>query len=213
MANSKFSIQESLNYGWNAFKSQTGFFLGFILIFFIISFVPSFIVQRLFPAPNPVGFVLRVVLWLVNLYLGMVSTRIALDIYDSGTANLNRLGDLFQIYIPYVIGKFLFAVMVGVGTILLIVPGIILSLMFLYVGYLVVDRRLGPIEALKESYRITTGVKWPLFVFGLVIVLVNIVGMVCLGIGLFVSVPITMMASAYVYRQLSPRAAGASVTA
>jgi uncharacterized membrane protein len=212
MATSKFSIQEALNYGWNAFKSQTGFFLGFIFVFFLISFVPSFIVARLFPGPGPSlgGALCRIVLWLVNLYLGMVATRVALDIYDSGAADLSRIGDLLPLFLPYMFGKLLFAIIVGVGTILLIIPGIILSLMFLYVGYLIVDRRLGPIEGLKESNRLTTGVKWPLFLFGLVIVLINILGMICLGIGLFVSVPVTMMASVYIYRQLSPRATAAA---
>jgi uncharacterized membrane protein len=54
--------------------------------------------------------------------------------------------------------------------VLLIVPGIIFGLMFMFSTFLVIDRELGPIEALKESNHITHGHKWRLLGFSLVLV-------------------------------------------
>ena len=207
---SRFSISEALNYGWTAFKNKIGFFIGFVIVFFLISFIPSYFAARFFPHPSFLGFIFRIIAWLIGLYLGMAATRIALDIYDRGDADLNRLGELGSDFPSYVGGKFLFGIIVAIGTLLLVIPGIIVSLMFLYVGYLIVDRHMGPIEALKRSQAITNGVKWPLFLFGLIVIILNIIGLACLGIGLLVSIPITMMASAYVYRQLSPAASAAA---
>ena len=41
--------------------------------------------------------------------------------------------------------------------------------------------------------------------FSLVVALLNIGGAICLLVGLLVTIPITLMASVYVYRQLSPK--------
>lgn len=85
------------------------------------------------------------------------------------------------------------------GFILLIVPGIIIVLMFQMYAYLVVDKGLGPIAALKRSRVITKGSRWRLFVLGFLIVLVNLGGLLCLVVGLLVTIPLTAIASARVY--------------
>jgi uncharacterized membrane protein len=85
---------------------------------------------------------------------------------------------------------------------LLIVPGIIWGIKFCFFDYFVVDKRLGPIEALKRSSAITRGVKWDLFVFFLMLTGINLLGAFCLLIGLFAAIPTTMVAQAFVYRRL-----------
>jgi uncharacterized membrane protein len=85
----------------------------------------------------------------------------------------------------------------------LIIPGIILSMGLAFVPYLVVDRGLGPIEAIKESWRITKGHKWQLLLLFLALLGLNLLGLVALLIGIFVTVPITMLAFAHAYRTLN----------
>ena len=62
----------------------------------------------------------------------------------------------------YVGGKLAVAVVVIIGLILLIVPGIMLALMFLFGSFIVIDRGLDPIEAMKESMHITLGYRFEL---------------------------------------------------
>jgi uncharacterized membrane protein len=204
MANEKFSIKEALGYGWATFKSNVPFFLGLMVVMSLISFVPDFTADKVFGANSLPHTLAKILLRIVGLILGMITTKISLDIVDHGQADLSRLGDLAGIFVPYLIGKILYGVIVLVGLVLLIVPGLIASYMFLYVGYLIIDRKIGAIEALKESRAITDGVKWDLFLFSLLVGLINIVGVLCLLVGLFVTIPVTLMASAYVYRKLSP---------
>jgi hypothetical protein len=83
--------------------------------------------------------------------------------------------------------------------ILLIILAIKLSLCF----YFVIDKGLGPIKALKASSMATTGVMWALFVFWILCFLINLLGALCFIIGLFATVPITLLAMADAYRQLS----------
>jgi uncharacterized membrane protein len=74
-------------------------------------------------------------------------------------------------------------------------------------GYVIVDRGLGPIDALKRSAAITHGARLALFGFAIVLMLLNIVGALALLIGLFVTIPISMVAMAYVYRKLDSQTA------
>jgi uncharacterized membrane protein len=95
------------------------------------------------------------------------------------------------------------ALVVFAGFLLLIIPGIIAAIGLGFVAFLVVDRGAGPVDALKESWRITKGHKWQLLLLGLALVGINIIGVLLLGIGLFASVPITMLAGAHAYRTLA----------
>ena len=85
---------------------------------------------------------------------------------------------------------------------LLIFPGIIWAVKFSLSRYFVVEKGLGPIEALKASSRTTKGVKWELFGFGIVCTGINLLGLICLVVGVFATWPMIMVAHALVYRQL-----------
>ena len=86
--------------------------------------------------------------------------------------------------------------------ILLIIPGIIWGIKFQFFSCFIVDKGVGPIEALKRSSVITKDAKWDLFLFNLLLILINLLGAICLLIGLFVTIPTTMVDWAFVYRRL-----------
>jgi hypothetical protein len=68
-----------------------------------------------------------------------------------------------------------------------------------------VDQDLGPIECLKESWRLTDNEKFDLFVWGLAVFGINLVGFLCCIIGLLVTVPLTAIGSAYIYDNMLRR--------
>ena len=91
--------------------------------------------------------------------------------------------------------------------ILLIVPGVIFALMFMFATMIVIDRGLGPIESMKESRRITTGYKWKLLGLALVLTLLNLAPDFSRWWSeLLVTVPVTVLAFTRAYRELSARA-------
>lgn len=79
---------------------------------------------------------------------------------------------------------FLWLLVVTVGFFLLIVPGIVWALKYMYAPLLVVDRGLTAVEAMGESGRLTYGYKWKLFLLGLVfgLVIELSVGLILMGI-------------------------------
>ena len=88
------------------------------------------------------------------------------------------------------------------GFILLIVPGIIWAIKYQFAQYLVIDKGYKPIEAIKKSGQITKDAKWSLLLLGLLSGLINVLGAIALVVGLFATVPTTMVAKAFVYRKL-----------
>lgn len=60
----------------------------------------------------------------------------------------------------------------------------------------------GPMTALRKSAHLTEGVKPKLLVFYLALLGLNILGTIPIGLGLFVTMPISLIAAAHVYRQL-----------
>ena len=91
----------------------------------------------------------------------------------------------------------------GLGTLLCIAPGVILALGLMMSMPLVVDRDLGAVDALKESWRLTDGHKMQLFVFMLIGIGIVILGALACCVGAWlVAQPLVMLAQAYVYLKL-----------
>jgi len=119
------------------------------------------------------------------------------------------LGTFFLYIMIFFVGIFLLIVLgiiyipiVFVGILLLIVPGIIWAVKFGLWPYFVIDKNLGPIQALKASSRTTMGVKWKIFGFDLLCSLIILLGLLCLIVGVLVAAPIVAVANALVYRHL-----------
>ena len=86
---------------------------------------------------------------------------------------------------------------------MLIVPGIYLAVKYQFVPYLIVDKGMDPIEAFKESGKMTDGSKWDLLLLLIVLGMIVIIGFLAFIVGSFVAIPVVMVAEAYVYKKLS----------
>jgi len=78
---------------------------------------------------------------------------------------------------------------------------IIYSVRLSFYPYFIVEG-FGIVESLKNSYKITKKLVWSLVVLGFVLGLINLLGLLCLGVGLLVTVPISYIAMTYVYKKI-----------
>ena len=201
-----FSVRSAIQFGWETFKKRPWFFIGATAILAAASIgieaLARAIDGTLSGAPDEptlLGFIVNLALGTI---VGMGGTAFYLAAHDnSETVELSSLWHP-QPFWKYLGASILASLAIGVGLVLLIVPGIILALMFMFTTFLVIERELGPIEALKESNRITRGHKWNLLGLLLMLILVNLLGVLALIVGLLVSVPVTVLALTHVYRVL-----------
>lgn len=107
-------------------------------------------------------------------------------------------------FFRYVGTSILFFFIVFLGIILLIIPGIIWGYKYRYSLILCIEEKLNPIEALKRSKEITSGHKKKMFVIDLMFFGINILGVLCLFVGLVFTIPLTAIGYFVVYRRLNP---------
>ena len=199
-----FSASGAIKFAWDTFKKRTWFFIGMTVVIGIISWIIGAVVGAITSSSGSVS--VAIVAFLLNLsfsaLLNMGVIAYALKAHD--TPERAEIQDLWhpQVFWPYLIATLLVFLCVALGFVLLIVPGIIVGLMFMFTPYLVVDRNLSAIEAMKESRRITEGSKWKLFELGVALFLLNLVGAIALLVGLLVTIPVSMLAIVHAYRQL-----------
>ena len=204
MSVKRFSKGEAIRFGWETTKSNLGFFIGLLLIVFIIAaFFSGF--GSLFEESLPfLSLIFNLGSLVFNLIISIGFIKVALKFYDG---KKGEFGDFFtftgSLLLTFFAGSLLFGLIIVLGYILLIIPGIILMIKLQFFNYFIVDKDMGPIEALQASWGITKGVKWELFLFMLLLGLLNIAGFLLFIVGLFISIPITILATAYVYRKLS----------
>jgi uncharacterized membrane protein len=109
----------------------------------------------------------------------------------------------FQNYWNAVLAGLLVFVIVAVGFVLIIVPGIIFACKLAFTPYLVVDRKMEVIEAVKTSWRMTNGHAWKVFLIGLLGIPICIAGLICLGVGVIVAIMWITVAVASLYHAVS----------
>ena len=197
-----FSIDEALRFGWNTMKDNFWFFVGVVVVAGVIVLIPQGIASALEESSRGLSFLFRVIQWIAEIIIGIGLITISLKFLDGQKPEFKDLFAFQQHFINYLGGAILTALAVVGGFILLIIPGIYWAIKFQFFGYSVVDQGSDPILAMRRSARIAKTVKWKLFGFGLLCFCINILGFICLIVGLFATIPTTMLAYAYVYRKL-----------
>ncbi len=206
-------IGDCIKFGWETFKRRPWILIGAFALVILVSAIPSILTPHPEvvqgqppPPPSPFAIVMGLIGIVVNILVGLGLTTFFLRAHDriSGVT----IGDLWN---PEPVWRFIGAellafLIIFVGLLLLVVPGIIASLGLGFTPYVVVDRGLGPVESLKESWRITNGNKWRILLFGLALLGINIIGVLLLGIGVLASAPISMLALVHAYRFLQTAA-------
>lgn len=202
-----FSKSEAVLFGWNTLKKNFGFFLGMLAIIVAVNLLVGLVMSSFSEeAPKALVIAVSVISWILDLLIGMGVIRITLKFCDQEQATYRDLFSAYRLLLNYLVGSIVYGIMVGIGLVFLVAPGIYLAVKYQFYDYLIVDRGMGPIEAIKRSGVLTEGVKWNLVLFWLALVGINILGMIALGVGLIATVPVSWLANAYVYRRLQLQA-------
>ncbi len=194
----------SIKFGWNTLKANLKFFVGLMAIVGVASLLIQLTSLGLTSEDSPGGlasllasaiFFILIITINVIFEVGLIKISI---IFRNGRKP--QIRDLYNsnpiILMNYLVASCIYSLMVLIGLLLLVVPGIYLSLKYQYYDYLIVDRGMGPFEALKESGRATEGAKTDLFMFWLTLFLGILVAMILLA-ALIIGLPAVLTMAAY----------------
>lgn len=192
---------EAISYGWKGLTKYLGPLILIALIVVAIS-IGMNVVGLIFDS------VILQLLWNivtigVSLIVAMGLIRAALAVVDGRTP---EVGMLFHTenFVPYLVASILVGLSVGVGFIFCIIPGIILAFLFAFYGYAIVDGRTSDgIEAMKTSWNLVSSNVGQLLLLFILVILINIAGALLCGVGLLFTYPLTAIAIAFAWRQVS----------
>lgn len=199
----KFSLNEAIKFGWDTTKSNFSFLIKILLVVFTVYLFSGLISEKIKGLDPVTNMLIAIVFWIIQVIVGMGLVKITIEFVENRKPKLSDLYREYPLFFKYLAGAILAGVIVGIGFILLIIPGIIFSVKLKFVGFLIIDKGLGPIEAIKQSWKITKGQVWNLILLSLALTGLNILGMLAFLVGLLWTIPTSSIAEAYVYRKLS----------
>jgi len=206
--NTTFSIGASLGFAWNTFKRHGWFLVGVFLLTIVISFVLGSISE----GRNAFGsFTGNLLSFIISMLISISWTTIAVRYAHNQTVVFKDLFSRYSVFWKYLGASVLYWLIIVGGLILLIVPGIIWAIKYKMYSYLIIEKGLTIRESLRESARMTKGSKWKLFWFAILSGLINLAGVLALGIGFLITAPVIMIAQAHIYKSLKERVGKESV--
>jgi len=149
-----------------------------------------------------------------DISLGLIPTLVAgplalgfsiysLNLFRNGSADYNNIFDGFKSLGKILGVYFLMIVLVILGMILLIIPGIILAFGFSMAYFVMIDKpELGIVDTLKESWKIMKGNKTKLMGLSLRFIPWAILGILCLVVGVIFVLPWMQMSYASFYEEI-----------
>lgn len=149
-----------------------------------------------------VFFVLQLLSQLLSIYLGLGLTRIALNFVSGKTVSVGQLFGEGHKLLRALGASILYGLVVSLGFLLLIVPGVYIALRYGMYLNAIVDRDLGIMDSFSYSSKLTTNNRLNLFLLGLLGFLIIIAGMLACFVGLIFAGPVVWLASAVAYRWL-----------
>jgi uncharacterized membrane protein len=197
-------IKQSLKWGWHIFKNNKWLLVKLTLFMIIASGMFSAMThQRGLARHDALLFlILRLAGIALSLFLSLGMMKIFLSFKDSSQPKFEDLFSQGHLLWNYFLATFLYILIVSVGLVMFIVPGIIWAIKYRMYAFLIVDKHMTPLESLRKSVELTDGVKWKLLLFGIVSFFVLLLGLIALIIGIFAAIPIIALAQTYIYRHL-----------
>jgi uncharacterized membrane protein len=186
---------QAFSYGWESVKKNFWYFVGLAVIVCLIESITSGYGKNHYTLDILGPFLSA---WMTCGYI-----RIVLD-YQSGTKRpLADVFSQFQHYWQVFFATLILGLIIGLGFVALVIPGIYLALRFQFTIPLIIDKNLNITEAMKQSTALTSGIKLSLFGFDLAALGVIILGAIVFGIGIFVAMPVVWLAYIHLYKKLS----------
>jgi len=138
----------------------------------------------------------------LSVFLSLGCTRIGLNLVSGKPASVDMIFGEGRKLLRGIGASILYWLMVGIGLILLIVPGIYLAMRFGMYREAIVDRDLGVMESFNYSARITSNNCMNLFALAVLNFFILLAGALLCGVGLIYAFPLVWLAGFVAYRWL-----------
>ncbi|MFZ4524341.1 MAG: hypothetical protein ACOYOE_02015 [Chlorobium sp.] len=185
------NIQSYLQQAWQMFHENVGAFLGFTLTLFAV-----WLATLMFDAGSSLLFSSIA----APFYAGY--SIVAFKLLLRQPFQFSDFFRGFNYFLPLFLASLASSILVGIGFILLLLPGIYLAVSYMFTTFLVIDYRMEFWQAMEISRNIISRNWFAFLLFALVLCFINLLGALAFGIGLLVTLPVTSCAVAIAYKEI-----------
>jgi uncharacterized membrane protein len=116
-----------------------------------------------------------------------------------------EFGDLFKgfnYFIPTLVAALLIGVFTFAGTLLCVIPGLVVAAMYKFTYLFILDKRMDFWPAMQASHAVVKSDYFGFTMFLILAFLVNLLGVLCCFVGVLVTIPITFAAITVAYKEI-----------
>jgi len=201
-SNQSISIRKSLAQAWDIYRASMWFYTKIVLTFFIAWIILELVVylaQDLGQVFNLAVHLLFLVIF-AGLQVGFI--RICLDANAGYTPHYSHLFEHLKQGSKFLVAQLAYVILVLMGLVFLLIPGVYFGTCHAFYGFILAENEFGIIESFYASANLTRGVTGKLFGYFLLLTLLNFFGAMWLGLGLLVTIPVSVLTMASFYRDL-----------
>jgi hypothetical protein len=180
-----------LKAGWELFKQNAAGFIGFSVVALIVGFALN----------TKAGFG-QLLAYVIGPPLWAGFLIVAIKLLLNQPTQVNDFTSGFKYILPLLLYSVVSSVFISIGFVLLIIPGLYLLVGYLFTTWLIVDRRLDFWPAMELSRKTVHKHFFEVFGFFLLLCLINLGGLLLLGLGLLVTMPWTLCTLTIAYKDV-----------
>jgi hypothetical protein len=202
MGRNQISIGKAVNFARSAYGRRWRLFTSVLLAMvgaWVVLEVVVFTTQRLGILAWAFAHIVFL-LCFAAIEVGLL--RISLALHDGRNPRLADAFNHFNLAPGFLAGQLLYLAMVVAGLTLLVVPGIVLAARFALFGFQNAAGKGALLQSFKQSWNLTRGATGRLTATLVILFVFNLLGAALLGVGLFVTVPISVLMMTSIDRQL-----------
>ncbi len=175
-----FSIGDAISEGFDLFKKKAGEFVAYTLLVLVVSTIVSAVVPFSGTVIGPVLF--------AGVYI------MAHRIKRNEPTEFNTFFKGFDLIGPLVLYGLVGTLLVSLGLILLVLPGIYLAIAYAFSIQFIIFYRYPFWDGMEWSRKVISKEWFSFFGFIIVLGLINLAGILALGVGLLFTIPISICA-------------------
>jgi uncharacterized membrane protein len=202
------SVGDAISYGWRKFSQNPGVWIVAMVVAFIIQALLNGIFNGFDYSVSFEDGASTFGIWSIigSLVTAVVGYLIQAAFVRGALSEIDGQKPAFGTFLQVgavsavIVAGLLVGIATTIGLFLCIIPGLVVAFLTWWTMQFVVDRNQDAITAIKSSFNAIKSNVGTLLLLALALVGINIVGALLCGLGLLVTVPVSIIASTYAYR-------------
>jgi len=178
---------------WKVIKDNRGTSIVTLAVFIILMAmgeISQAISTKFWPNFAPFTVLLCCVTFTAYTFARICLIQVSLGYAFKKTAKINELEITLKQFIRFFVVELLFCLLIIIGLVLLIVPGIIWGQKYQFAELFILKYNCGIIESFKKSSQLTSGYKSSLFGYNVIGIFFSLLGIFACCIGILITAPI-----------------------